>query len=151
MLGLGYYIVPRVSNGPLANIKWAWYALHCINLSITLGSITLMMGINNGGGEYREYIWPIMLIFGIGLALTLSNYFITVARRKTTEIYISNWYIVSALSFFYDSWTSWLLATVAEWTRRNHCSRLLYASSGGYVVYVIYTWYCLLLFASATK
>ncbi|QBQ40309.1 cytochrome oxidase subunit I [Sphingobacterium psychroaquaticum] len=100
MLGLGYYIVPRVSNGPLANIKWAWYALHCINLSITLGSITLMMGINNGGGEYREYIWPIMLIFGIGLALTLSNYFITVARRKTTEIYISNWYIVSALSFF---------------------------------------------------
>ncbi len=100
MLGLGYYIVPRVSNTSLAHIKWAWYSLHLINAAITLGSISLMMGINNGGGEYREYIWPIMLLFGIGLGFTLNNYLLTIARRQTSEIYISNWYIVSALIFF---------------------------------------------------
>src|SRR5690606_19508063 len=57
MLGLGYYIVPRVSNVPLARISWGWYSLYLINASVLIGSISLMAGINNGGGEYREYIW----------------------------------------------------------------------------------------------
>ena len=58
-----------------------------------------MAGINNGGCEYREYIWPIMLLFGIGLVLTLINYLKTIAQRTTKEIYISNWYIVAAVIF----------------------------------------------------
>ncbi len=99
MLGLGFYIVPMVSNTPLASIKTGWYALCLINASVILGSICLMAGINNGGGEYREYIWPVMLLFGLGLILTLINFIKTIARRKTNEIYISNWYIVSAIMF----------------------------------------------------
>jgi cytochrome c oxidase cbb3-type subunit 1 len=58
-----------------------------------------MAGINNGGGEYREYIWPVMALFGIGLIITLGNFLKTVARRTTKEIYISNWYIISAVIF----------------------------------------------------
>lgn len=99
MLGLGYYIVPMVSNAPLASIKKGWYALFLINAAVILGSVSLMAGINNGGGEYREYIWPIMLLFGIGLILTLINFIQTIAHRKTKEIYISNWYIISAIMF----------------------------------------------------
>ncbi|WP_158963828.1 cbb3-type cytochrome c oxidase subunit I [Myroides fluvii] len=99
MLGLGYYIVPRVSNTTLASYKGAWYSLILINASVLLGSISLMAGINNGGGEYREYIWPIMLLFALGLGFTLSNYLKTIAQRKTEEIYISNWYIVAAVIF----------------------------------------------------
>ncbi len=99
MLGLGYYIVPRVSNVRLASIGWGWYALYLINASVAIGTICLMAGINNGGGEYREYIWPVMLLFGIGLALTLVNFLKTIAARKTREIYISNWYMVSAIIF----------------------------------------------------
>ncbi|MBZ5859420.1 cbb3-type cytochrome c oxidase subunit I [Flavihumibacter profundi] len=99
MLGLGYYIVPRVSNTPLASIKKGWYALYLINAAVILGTIFLMAGINNGGGEYREYIWPVMLLFGIGLILTLINFIQTIAKRQTKEIYISNWYIVSAIMF----------------------------------------------------
>jgi cytochrome c oxidase cbb3-type subunit 1 len=99
MLGLGHYVVPMVSNTPLASVKRGWYALWCINAAVILGSLCLMAGINNGGGEYREYIWPVMLLFGIGLLLTLTNFLQTVARRKTKEIYISNWYIVSATIF----------------------------------------------------
>ena len=99
MMGLGYYIVPRVGNAPLASIKMGWQTLWLVNTAVVLGTLSLMAGINNGGGEYREYIWPVMLLFGIGLALTLINFLRTIARRKTREIYISNWYIVSSVIF----------------------------------------------------
>lgn len=99
MLGLAYYVVPRVSNAKLYNIRWGWCALLLINISVISGSIALMAGINNGGGEYREYIWPVMLLFAIALVLTLINFYRTIGRRTTREIYISNWYIVSAIIF----------------------------------------------------
>jgi cytochrome c oxidase cbb3-type subunit 1 len=99
MLGLGYYIVPMVSNVRLASLKRGWWALILINLSVALGSLCLMAGINNGGGEYREYIWPVMALFGIGLVLTLQNFLATIAKRTTQEIYISNWYIVASVMF----------------------------------------------------
>jgi cytochrome c oxidase cbb3-type subunit 1 len=99
MLGLGYYVVPRVGNVQIYNLKWGWYTLFLINAAVVLGTISLMAGINNGGGEYREYIWPIQLLFGIGLAVTLVNFLKTVAQRKTKEIYVSNWYIIAATIF----------------------------------------------------
>ncbi|GGG27808.1 cbb3-type cytochrome c oxidase subunit I [Pontibacter amylolyticus] len=99
MLGLGYYVVPRVSNIQIHSLNSGWWSLILINASVVLGTSALMAGINNGGGEYREYIWPIQLLFGIGLVITLVNYLRTVANRKTTEIYVSNWYIVAAVMF----------------------------------------------------
>lgn len=99
MLGLGYYVVPRVSNIQVHSLKIGWWTLILINAAVVLGTLSLMAGINNGGGEYREYIWPIQLLFGIGLVITLVNFLRTVANRKTTEIYVSNWYIVAAVMF----------------------------------------------------
>jgi cytochrome c oxidase cbb3-type subunit 1 len=99
MLGLGYYVVPRVSNVKLANMKYGWYTLILINAAVVLGTICLMAGINNGGGEYREYIWPVTVLFAVGVILTLVNYLQTIARRTTKEIYISNWYMVGAVIF----------------------------------------------------
>lgn len=99
MLGLGYYVVPRVGNAPLHSTRKGWYALFFINGSVLLGSLCLMAGINNGGGEYREYTWPVMALFAIGLLLTLQNFLRTIAHRTTQAIYISNWYIVSAIMF----------------------------------------------------
>ncbi|MFB9843789.1 cbb3-type cytochrome c oxidase subunit I [Mucilaginibacter ginsenosidivorans] len=122
MIGLGYYVVSTVSNTVVASLKWGWYALYLINASVILGSISLMAGINNGGGEYREYIWPIMLLFAIGLVITLINYLQTIARRKTKEIYISNWYIVAAVMFtivialvgYLPFWQNGLGETIAQ-------------------------------------
>ncbi len=112
MLGLGHYVVSVVSNSPVASLKKGWISLVLINTSVVLGSLCLMAGINNGGGEYREYVWPVMALFGTGLVLTLINFIQTIARRKTKEIYISNWYIVSAIIFtlviaFVAYWPSW--------------------------------------------
>lgn len=122
MIGLGYYVVSTVSNTKVASLKRGWYALYLINASVIAGSISLMAGINNAGGEYREYIWPIMLLFAIGLVITLVNYLQTIARRKTKEIYISNWYIVAAVMFtivialvgYLPFWQNGLGETIAQ-------------------------------------
>lgn len=97
MIGLGYFVIARTSNIKIYNYKWAWYAWGLINATVILGSLCLMAGINNGGGEYREYIWPVMLLFAIGLVITFINFYKTVATRKISEIYISNWFILASL------------------------------------------------------
>lgn len=96
MLGLGHFVVVRTTNTKLYSEKIAWASLILINCSVILGSLSLMNGVNNGGGEYREYIWPIAALFAIGLILSLYNFVKTVANRKTREIYVSNWYILGA-------------------------------------------------------
>ncbi|MCY7291813.1 MAG: cbb3-type cytochrome c oxidase subunit I, partial [Ferruginibacter sp.] len=109
MIGLGYYVVPTVSNTKIYSIKFGWIALVCTNIMVIAGSIALMSGIINGGGEFREYIWPIMAFFAVALILTFINFFMTVAKRTTKEIYISNWFILSALLFtIIDALTAYL-------------------------------------------
>lgn len=122
MLGLGHYVVTVVSNTPLASLKKGWIALWLINAAVVLGTASLMMGINNGGGEYREYVWPVMALFGGGLLLSLINFIQTVAKRITREIYISNWYIISALMFtlvitviaYWPTWQNGLGETIVQ-------------------------------------
>ncbi len=122
MVGLGYYVVPMVSNVRLTSIRIGWWTLGLINAAVLFGSVALMAGINNGGGEYREYIWPIMLLFAIGIVITLWNFLSTIGRRRTEEIYISNWYMVAALIFvivislvaYLPFWQNGLGETIAQ-------------------------------------
>lgn len=109
MLGLAYYVVPVVSNVRLASIRDGYLSLILVNLTVLVGSIGLMSGFNNGGGEYREYPWPVMIMFAAALGITLKNFLTTISRRKTREVYISNWYIVSAIIF------TIVIATIAYW------------------------------------
>lgn len=99
MVGFSYFVVPRVGNTNVFNVQLGYYTLILMNTAVVLGTILLMAGINNSGGEYREYVWPVMLLFAVGIVITLYNHFKTVAARKTEEIYLSNWYIISALMF----------------------------------------------------
>lgn len=97
MIGLAYYVVTRTSNNTIYSYKWGWRAWWMINIMLVTGNICLMAGINNGGGEYREYIWPVALLFILALLITFFNFYKTIARRKIGEIYISNWYILAGL------------------------------------------------------
>lgn len=99
MLGFSYYVIPRVGNTKIFNLKLGYATLILMNSAVFLGSICLMSGINNSGGEYREYIWPVMLLFASGIIISIYNHFKTIEFRKTEEIYVSNWYIVSAMMF----------------------------------------------------
>lgn len=97
MLGLALWVVPRTSQAPLHSIRSARTSLWLINGAVLVGSLLLMAGVNNGGGEFREYIWPVAMAFAAGLLLLAHNLYRTIARRGTEEIYISNWYILAAI------------------------------------------------------
>ena len=96
MIALALYVVPRTSQRPLFSVKLAKRALFVINLSVVAGVLYLFMGYNNGGQEYREFIWPVMMLFALGLLALTLNFYKTIALRVTNEIYISNWYILAA-------------------------------------------------------
>lgn len=122
LIGLGYYVVPRVGNNQIHSLKLGWWSLWLINAAVLFGSIALMAGINNGGGEFREYIWPIQLLFAIAIILSLYNYIKTIAKRQTKEIYVSNWYIIAAMMFvivitlvaYLPFWQNGLGETIAQ-------------------------------------
>lgn len=97
MIGLGYFVIARTSNTKIHSYNWAWRGWWLINLSVLVGNIFLMSGINNGGGEYREYVWPVAGLFLSGLIITFWNFYKTVAQRKISEIYVSNWYLLGGL------------------------------------------------------
>lgn len=97
MIGLGYFVIAKTSNTTIYKYSIGWASWILINLTLLIGNICLMAGINNGGGEYREYIWPVMIMFAIGLILTFFNFYKTIQQRKIEEIYISNWYLMGAL------------------------------------------------------
>lgn len=97
MFGLGYFVIARTSNTEIYKYKWGWYAFVLINLAVLIGTLCLMSGINNGGAEYREYIWPVMALFALGLIINFWNYYKTIANRKISEIYVSNWYLLGAM------------------------------------------------------
>lgn len=97
MIGLGYFVIARTSNTNIYKYKWAWWSWYLINLSVLIGNILLLSGINNGGGEYREYIWPVAILFMLGLIITFRNFYKTVANRRISDIYVSNWYLFGGL------------------------------------------------------
>jgi len=97
MVGLGHYVISRTSNREIYSYNKSKIAFWLMNASVFIGNLFLMGGINNGGGEYREYIWPVMALFAIGIIITFFNFYKTVATRKISEIYISNWFILASL------------------------------------------------------
>jgi cytochrome c oxidase cbb3-type subunit 1 len=99
MIGLSHYVVPRVCGTTSRHPGIMRTSMILINLAVVLGSISLMMGINNGGGEYREYIWPIASLFALGVVLSFVELWSVVAHRTTTSIHVSAWYMLSAHIF----------------------------------------------------
>lgn len=96
MLGLGYYAVPSTSSTKIFSLKLGWISYALINISLVIGDIAVMLGVNNGMQEYREFIWPIMGLFMLAIVITTFNYYKTIANRNVKEIYISNWFIMGA-------------------------------------------------------
>jgi cytochrome c oxidase cbb3-type subunit 1 len=107
MIALALYVVPHTCQRELYSHKLGWISLILMNSAVILGILSLMAGINNGAQEYREFIWPIMSLFGLGLILIAYNIYKTIQQRNVAEIYISNWYILAACL-----WTT-ILATIA--------------------------------------
>ncbi|HRP48068.1 MAG TPA: cbb3-type cytochrome c oxidase subunit I, partial [Trueperaceae bacterium] len=97
MIAAALYVVPRTSQRRLWSYPLAWVSLWLVNISVLAGDLLLMAGINNGGQEYREFIWPVQAVFAVGVILIAYNFIRTIADRGIEEIYISNWYIMGGL------------------------------------------------------
>jgi cytochrome c oxidase cbb3-type subunit 1 len=96
MIALALWVVPRTSQKALHSLRLGWVSLGLINVAVLAGVIQLLMGVTNGAGEFREFVWPVMGTFAAGLILLAYNLYRTIADRGTEEIYISNWYILAA-------------------------------------------------------
>jgi cytochrome c oxidase cbb3-type subunit 1 len=97
VVGLAYYIAARSCRTSLYSPRLAWVGLALFNLAAIAGTIALDLGYNDGDLEYREWPWPIRLIFLAALAVSAVNLIATVARRNTEDIYLSNWYTMGGL------------------------------------------------------
>jgi cytochrome c oxidase cbb3-type subunit I len=118
MMGMTLYVVPKTSRRKLFSFPLAYLSLALINVSVLVGDVLLMSGINNGGQEYREYIWPVQAVFAIGVILLAYNLIRTIATRDLEEIYISNWYIMGGLL-----WTiALMIIAYLPWYQRNGIS-----------------------------
>jgi cytochrome c oxidase cbb3-type subunit 1 len=97
LVGLAYYIASRSCRTSLYSARLAWVGLALFNFAAIAGTIALDLGYNDGDLEYREWPWPIRLVFLAAVAVTALNLVATVARRTTEDIYLSNWYTMGGL------------------------------------------------------
>ncbi len=97
LVGVAYYIAVRSSGARLYSNKLAWLGLWLFNGAAIAGTIALDLGYNWGDLEYREWPWPIRLVFFAALVVTAWNLLATIGRRTTEDIYLSNWYTISGV------------------------------------------------------
>lgn len=70
---------------------WGWQAI------ILAGSVSLPLGITQGK-EYAEWEWPIDIAIAVVWILFFGvNFFMTLARRRESHLYISLWFYISTI------------------------------------------------------
>jgi cytochrome c oxidase cbb3-type subunit 1 len=97
LVGLAYYVAIRSSRTTLYSTRLAWVGLALFNIAAVAGTVALDLGYSAGDLEYREWPWPIRLIFLAALVVTAWNLIGTIARRSTEDIYLSNWYTMGGV------------------------------------------------------
>jgi len=91
LMGTSFYVVQRTCQtklygGPLASfVFWGW------QLIIISAVISLPMGYTSTK-EYAELEWPIDILLLIVWAMYAIVFFGTLAIRKTSHIYVANWF-----------------------------------------------------------
>jgi len=96
LMATGYYIVQRTGAAKLWSNGLAWFTFWGWNLIIVLAVITLPLGMTQGK-EYAELEWPIDIMIAVVWVSFGLNYIMTVAIRKSSHIYVSNWFFMSMI------------------------------------------------------
>jgi cytochrome c oxidase cbb3-type subunit I len=99
LVGLSLWVAARSSGVNIQARKTAWWSLILFNLATLAGTVLLDDGVSNGSQEYREWIWPVRVLFLIAALLAAHVVNRTVAARRGHDIYISNWYIIGGFIF----------------------------------------------------
>src|SRR5512145_279058 len=91
LFATSYYVVQRTSHtrlfsdGLAAFTFWGWQAV------IVGAAITLPLGITTSK-EYAELEWPLDVLITLLWVAYADVFFGTIAKRKTSHIYVANWF-----------------------------------------------------------
>jgi cytochrome c oxidase cbb3-type subunit I len=89
-----FYVVQRTCQARLVSdflasvVFWGW------QLVIVAAAVTLPLGITSSK-EYAELEWPIDILITIVWVIYAYVFFLTMARRKTSHIYVANWFFAA--------------------------------------------------------
>ncbi|MET0067904.1 MAG: cytochrome-c oxidase, cbb3-type subunit I [Candidatus Thiodiazotropha sp.] len=96
LMATSYYSVQRTCGVRIWSDKLAWFVFWGWNLIIVAAVITLPLGINQSK-EYAELEWPIDLAIAVVWLSYTFNFIMTLATRKSSHIYVSNWFFLGMM------------------------------------------------------
>ncbi len=96
LMATAFYTVQRTCGVPLWSNKMAWFTFFLWNIIIVSAVITLPLGITQGK-EYAELEWPLDILIAIAWLTYSFNFAMTIAKRKTSHIYVSNWFFLGMM------------------------------------------------------
>jgi cytochrome c oxidase cbb3-type subunit 1 len=95
IIGLTYYIVPRLCGIPMYKGNWGHVIFWLWNVALAVGFISLALGYNSGieAGEFPLWVSiPVEIV----LCISTVQVIVTIQRRTEQRIYISLWYLTAA-------------------------------------------------------
>ncbi|HHH39886.1 MAG TPA: cytochrome oxidase, partial [Sedimenticola sp.] len=96
LMATAFYTVQRTCSTRLWSNKLAWFTFWGWNLIIVAAVITLPLGINQSK-EYAELEWPIDIAIAVVWLSYMFNFIMTIHQRKTSHIYVSNWFFLGMM------------------------------------------------------
>jgi cytochrome c oxidase cbb3-type subunit 1 len=94
LFATSYYVVQRTCYARLWSDRLSWFTFWGWNVIILSAVITLPLGLTQGK-EYAELEWPIDILIAVVWLSYLCNYLMTIANRKVSHIYVSNWFFLA--------------------------------------------------------
>ncbi len=96
LMATSFYSVQRTCGVRLWSDKMAWFTFIGWNLIIVSAVISLPLGLTQAK-EYAELEWPIDIAIAVVWLSYTFNFIMTIANRKTSHIYVSNWFFLSMM------------------------------------------------------
>ncbi len=96
LMATAFYSVQRTCGVRLWSDKLAWFTFWGWNLIIVSAVITLPLGLTQGK-EYAELEWPIDIAIAVVWLSYMFNFIMTLANRKSSHIYVSNWFFLGMM------------------------------------------------------
>jgi cytochrome c oxidase cbb3-type subunit I/II len=99
LIGIMYYIVPRLSKTSLYKPNIGKFTAVFWNVAVIAGVLLILNG-DTQAREYAEFPWIIDVAVMIGLILILVNVLGTVLKRREHKLYVSLWFYVAIFLWF---------------------------------------------------
>ena len=96
LMATSFYSLQRTCGVRLWSDKMAWFTFIGWNLIIVSAVISLPLGLTQAK-EYAELEWPIDIAIAVVWLSYAFNFIMTLANRKSSHIYVSNWFFLSMI------------------------------------------------------